>query len=109
MLKTPGGWDPLTGTLKPSLVEEIDQAFANVDLALRDAGGAGWAQVYLVRLYVLDEYFNDEEALGRIVENLKRWSPGRQPLLTAVGVARLGAGSSEGMKVEVEVEAYVGE
>lgn len=60
-----------------------------------------------MRLYVLERYFNDEEALGRIIENLKKWSPDRQPLLTAVGVAKLGAGSSEGMKVEVEVEAHV--
>jgi hypothetical protein len=32
--------------------------------------------------------------------------PGHQPLLTAVGVSKLGAGSSAGMKVEIEVEAW---
>lgn len=82
--------------------------FSNVDLALRHAGGKGWAQVYQVRLYVVEEYFSNETALGRIIENLKKWSPDRQPLLTAVGVTKLGAGPSAGMRLEMEVVAYAG-
>lgn len=45
-----GGWDPKTDDFSkiafPSdLREEIAQAFANVDIALKDAGGKGWSQV----------------------------------------------------------------
>jgi enamine deaminase RidA (YjgF/YER057c/UK114 family) len=92
--------------MKPTLLSELDQAFENVDLALRDAGGKGWEQVYKVRMYVLESVMNNEEFLGRAIENLKRWVPRHQPLLTAVGVAKLGAGSSAGMGVEIEVDAW---
>lgn len=102
----PGGWDPTTGVMKPTLLSELDQAFENVDLALRNAGGKGWEQVYKVRMYILESVMDNEEFLGRAIENLKRWVPGHQPLLTAVGVAKLGAGSSSGMRVEIEVEAW---
>ncbi|KAK0631272.1 endoribonuclease L-PSP [Immersiella caudata] len=101
-----GGWSPQTGTLAPTPLEELDQAFSNVDLALRDAGGKGWEQVYKVRMYVVESMMDNEEFLGRAIVNLKKWMPGHQPLLTAVGVSKLGAGSSAGMKVEIEVEAW---
>ncbi|KAK4444736.1 Endoribonuclease L-PSP/chorismate mutase-like protein [Podospora aff. communis PSN243] len=101
-----GGWSPTTGTLAENPLEELDQAFSNVDLALRDAGGKGWEQVYKVRMYVVESMMDNEEFLGRAIENLKKWMPGHQPLLTAVGVSKLGAGSSAGMKVEIEVEAW---
>ncbi|KAK0658035.1 endoribonuclease L-PSP [Cercophora newfieldiana] len=101
-----GGWDPTTGAMKTDLIEELDQAFENVDLALRDAGGKGWEQVYKVTMYVLESVMDNEEFLGRAIGNLKKWVPGHQPLLTAVGVAKLGAGSSAGMRVEIEVVAH---
>ncbi|KAK5659045.1 hypothetical protein OQA88_1132 [Cercophora sp. LCS_1] len=101
-----GGWDPETGILKEDPLEEVDQAFANVDLTLRDAGGEGWSQVYKVVIYALEPQFVDEAFLGRIIENFKKWMPDHQPLLTAVGVAKLGAGIVSHMKIEVEVVAY---
>jgi enamine deaminase RidA (YjgF/YER057c/UK114 family) len=101
-----GGWDPKNGAMKTSLLEELDQAFSNVDLALRDAGGKGWEQVYKVTMYIVESVMHDEEFLGRAIENLKKWAPNHQHLLTAVGVAKLGAGDSAGMRVEIEVVAY---
>lgn len=48
-----GGWDPhRTDIVFPdSLKEEMAQAFANVDLNLKDAGGEGWTQVFRVNSY----------------------------------------------------------
>jgi enamine deaminase RidA (YjgF/YER057c/UK114 family) len=41
----PGGWDPKTGVFRDTLEEQIDQAFANVDIALKSIGGKGWDKV----------------------------------------------------------------
>ncbi|KXJ90107.1 Endoribonuclease L-PSP/chorismate mutase-like protein [Microdochium bolleyi] len=122
-----GGWNPTTGEIPASLTDEIDQAFANVDLALRAAGGQGWSQVYRIRLYALDEAMVPE-GLGRMVENIDKWCGGgggvapssggsggsagegdakqgerRRPILTGVGVSMLG---QPGMRIEIEVAAY---
>ncbi len=95
-----GGWDPETSKVHEDLSDEIDQAFANVDLALKHAGGKGWCQVYRINLYLIT--INDE-AVGALVRNLKKWMPDHQPIMTAVGVNQLGL---EGMRVEVEVVAH---
>ncbi|KAK1973166.1 hypothetical protein LZ30DRAFT_744275 [Colletotrichum cereale] len=83
-------------------MEEIDQVFTNIDLALKEAGGQGWSQVYRIRLYALDDAMTPE-ALGRMIENVKKWAPNHSPILTGVGVTKLG---QPGMRVEVEVAAY---
>ncbi|KAF9879547.1 endoribonuclease L-PSP [Colletotrichum karsti] len=97
-----GGWDPKTGEVPSDLTKEIDQAFENVDLTLRDAGGKGWSQVFRIRLFVLDEAMS-AEGMGRMVENMKKWMPDHAPILTGVGASQLG---QPGMRVEVEVSAY---
>ncbi|WYZ39354.1 hypothetical protein EsH8_III_001268 [Colletotrichum jinshuiense] len=97
-----GGWNLKTGEVATDLLEEIDQAFENVDLTLKDAGGKGWSQVYRIRLYALDEAWTPE-GMGRMVENIKRWVPNHAPILTGIGVSKLG---QPGMRVEVEVSAY---
>ncbi|KAK9385514.1 hypothetical protein V1515DRAFT_539703, partial [Lipomyces mesembrius] len=43
-----GGWDPKTGVFYKEINAQIDQAFANVELALNTAGGKGWEQVHRV-------------------------------------------------------------
>ncbi|KAK0620036.1 Endoribonuclease L-PSP/chorismate mutase-like protein [Immersiella caudata] len=103
-----GGWDPKTGALKQDL-EEIDQAFENVELTLRIAGGKGWSQVFKVITYVQSPYFANETYMIHVVENMKKWLPDVQPLWTAVGVTDLGAGLVADMKIEVEVVAYIGD
>ncbi|KFY20680.1 hypothetical protein V491_03521 [Pseudogymnoascus sp. VKM F-3775] len=94
-----GGWDPETGVIYNEINEQIDQAFANVDLNLRDAGGKGWSQVFRVNSYHVP--INDE-ALEAMVRNFKKWMPDHQPLWTCVGVSRLG---EDDMRVEIEVVA----
>ncbi|KIJ48719.1 hypothetical protein M422DRAFT_162319 [Sphaerobolus stellatus SS14] len=95
-----GGWDPATSKIHADLSDEFDQAFANVDLALKHAGGKGWCQVYRVNMYVVDI---NEEAFVTSVRNLRKWMPDHQPILTFIGVKQLGL---EGMRVEVEVVAH---
>ncbi|KAK2051695.1 endoribonuclease L-PSP, partial [Colletotrichum caudatum] len=97
-----GGWDPKTGEIAGDLMQEIDQAFENVDLTLKDAGGEGWSQVFRIRLYAVDEAWTPE-GIGRMVDNIKKWTPSHAPILTGVGVTKLG---QPGMRVEVEVSAY---
>lgn len=54
---TSGGWDAsqeefsLETLIRKDLLEEIDQAFENVDYNLKHAGGKGWSQVYRVVIY----------------------------------------------------------
>ena len=81
------------------LEAQYDQAFSNVDLALRTAGGKGWSQVYQVRSYHLPL---NNEAMEIMARGLRKWCPDHQPVLTAVGVPRLG---NDDMRVEIEVVA----
>ncbi|KAH8651599.1 endoribonuclease L-PSP [Tricladium varicosporioides] len=94
-----GGWNPETGVYYKEINAQIDQAFANVDLNLRDAGGKGWSQVFRVNSYHVP--INDE-ALGAMTRNFKKWMPDHQPIWTCVGVTRLG---DDDMRVEIEVIA----
>lgn len=95
-----GGWDPKTGVFLKEINEQIDQAFANVDLNLKDAGGKGWEQVFRVNSYHVPI---NNEALDAMVRNFKRWMPNHQPIWTCVGVTRLG---EDDMRVEIEVVAH---
>lgn len=96
-----GGWDPESSVIPTDLDEEIDRAFANVEHCLKDAGGAGWCEVYKIRLYLLDM---SEQAVVAAVRNFKKWSPNHRPILTCIGVSALGL---PGMRVEIEVKAHV--
>ncbi|OGM44723.1 L-PSP endoribonuclease family protein [Aspergillus bombycis] len=95
-----GGWDPNTGEFYKEINAQIDQAFANVDLALRTAGGKGWSQVYRVNSYHVPI---NNEALEAMVRNFRKWMPDHEPLWTCVGVTRLG---EDDMRVEIEVVAH---
>ncbi|KAH6974629.1 putative L-PSP endoribonuclease family protein [Ilyonectria sp. MPI-CAGE-AT-0026] len=86
-----GGWNPETGVIYQEINAQIDQAFANVDLHLRDAGGKGWSQVFRVNSYHVP--INDE-AIQTMVRNYKKWMPDHFP--------RLG---EDDMRVEIEVVA----
>jgi enamine deaminase RidA (YjgF/YER057c/UK114 family) len=81
--------------------EQTDQAFANVEVALKDAGGSGWAQVYSIRTLHVNL---DGHHMAAMTRNLRKYCADRPPIWTMYGVAALGAPA---MKVEIEVEAYV--
>ncbi|KAK1622823.1 L-PSP endoribonuclease family protein [Colletotrichum phormii] len=95
-----GGWDPVSGEFYKEINEQIDQAFKNVELNLKDAGGKGWSQVFRVNSYHVP--INDE-ALAAMVRNFRRYMPDHQPISTCVGVPRLG---EDDMRVEIKVVAY---
>ncbi|KAI5286820.1 hypothetical protein KEM52_001853, partial [Ascosphaera acerosa] len=81
--------------------EQIEQAFANVDQELRNAGVAnGWEAVFKVRSYHVPL---NQEAEELMVAGYKKWMPHHAPLWTVIGVPRLG---HDDMRVEIEVEAY---
>ncbi|CAG8418423.1 unnamed protein product [Penicillium salamii] len=82
-----GGWDPESGKIHTEIHSQIDQAFANVQLALKDAGGKGWSQVFRVNSYHVP--LNDE-AMHAMVRKFKEYMPNHQPIWTCVGVSRLG-------------------
>ncbi|KAF2003569.1 YjgF-like protein [Amniculicola lignicola CBS 123094] len=96
-----GGWDPETGKMSTEINAQIEQAFANVDLNLKDAGGKGWEQVFRVNSYHLP--LNDE-ALAAMKRGFDKWMPNHRPIWTTVGVQRLGI---DDMRVEIEVVAHV--
>jgi enamine deaminase RidA (YjgF/YER057c/UK114 family) len=100
MNKYIGGWDPKTGEIYKEMNAQIDQAFANVDMNLKNAGGKGWEQVFCVRSYHVP--LNDE-AIQAMVRNLKKYTPNHQPIFTCVGVSKLGL---DDMCVEIEVSAH---
>ncbi|PYH94551.1 L-PSP endoribonuclease family protein [Aspergillus ellipticus CBS 707.79] len=96
-----GGWDPQTGVFHKEINAQIDQAFANVELNLQNAGGQGWEQVFRVNSYHVPI---NNEALEAMVRNFKKYMPNHQPIWTCVGVTRLG---EDDMRVEIEVVAHV--
>lgn len=96
-----GGWDRETGEFYKEINAQIDQAFANVEHNLKDAGGEGWNQVFRVNSYHVP--INDE-ALAAMVRNFEKYMPGHQPIWTCVGVPRLG---EDDMRVEIEVVAHI--
>lgn len=90
----------MNGEFHKEINEQIDQAFKNVELNLKDAGGKGWSQVFRVNSYHVP--INDE-ALAAMVRNFRKYMPDHQPIWTCVGVPRLG---EDDMRVEIEVVAH---
>lgn len=95
-----GGWDPKTGVFNREINAQIDRAFENVDLNLKDAGGKGWSQVFRVNSYHVPL---NNEAIEAMVKNFGKWMPNHKPIWTCVGVTRLG---EDDMRVEIEVVAH---
>lgn len=101
---TVGGWDPKTFKIPDDVNAQIDQAFANVELTLKDSGiKDGWKTVFRVNSYHVGLQGNEQETLARMVENMKKYMPDHQPIWTCIGVAAL---AEPEMKVEIEVVAF---
>ncbi|KAK5166060.1 uncharacterized protein LTR77_008321 [Saxophila tyrrhenica] len=99
-----GGWkaNTLPPTLSDSLEEQIDQAFSNIDLAMRAAGGNGISQVYRISSYHA-RLSATPETMEIMTKALAKWFPDYCPIWTAVGVEALGLSE---MMVEIEAVAY---
>lgn len=85
-----------------NLEEQIDQAFRNIDLAMRTAGGKGLSQVYSVRSYH-PRLSTTPEAIPAMAKNFKKYFPDHKPIWTAVGVEQL---AMPEMLIEIEAVAY---
>ena len=96
-----GGWDRMTSKISRHLEVEVNQAFENVDVAVRDAGGKGWEDVYKVRSYHIGPL--NDRLTKMMVNNIKAWCPNHQPLWTYLGVQALGLPD---MRIEIEVVAH---
>ncbi|KAH7349751.1 endoribonuclease L-PSP [Plectosphaerella cucumerina] len=97
-----GGWDPHSVPPKfpGDLESQIDQAFSNIDTALKDAGGKGISQVYRITSY---HPKSCGDAMPTMKANLLKWFPDHKPIWTAVGVENLGLPE---MLVEIEAIAH---
>ncbi|KAL7918450.1 Endoribonuclease L-PSP/chorismate mutase-like protein [Trichoderma austrokoningii] len=95
-----GGWRESLDDMPTDAAAQIDNAFANVEKALKAAGGKGWSQVFRVNTTHLP--LNDE-AVAAVQLNFKKYMPDHQPLWTAVGIQRFAA---DRMAVEIEAVAY---
>ena len=96
-----GGWNPENGVIHREINAQIDQAFENVEMNLKDAGGNGWDQVFRVVSYHVPI---NNEAMDAMVRNFKKWCPNHNPIWTVIGVPRLG---EDDMRVEIEVVAHI--
>jgi enamine deaminase RidA (YjgF/YER057c/UK114 family) len=98
-----GGWDPESAppvfTAK-DVKSQIDQAFSNIDLTLKTAGGKGMSQVFRINSYHPNSSL---EAMAAMKENLEKWFPDHRPIWTAVGVEKL---AFDEMLIEIEAAAY---
>ncbi|KAJ5392415.1 hypothetical protein N7509_007905 [Penicillium cosmopolitanum] len=97
-----GGFHDSKGNERPDLTDaaQINQAFKNIDTALRYADGAGWSQVYRVNSFHISL---DDEAIEIMDRKFKEWMPDNYPTWTVLQVCRLG---DPRMRVEIEVSAF---
>ena len=86
------------GSFPKDLDEHIHQAFKNVELALKDAGGKGWDEVYSVTTYHVPM---NQDVVVVAAKYFKQYAP-HKPIWTAVGVTAL---ADEQMQIEVVVKA----
>ncbi|WVF68533.1 hypothetical protein IAT40_003301 [Kwoniella sp. CBS 6097] len=98
-----GGWKMDSG--RPEFVfpieKQIEQAFVNVEAALKAAGGKGWPQVFKVTTYFTVDITTELNAI--VARNFAKWMPDHKPLWTQLGVRQLG---EKDMHVEIKVQAY---
>ncbi|AQU81313.1 MAG: hypothetical protein JJT87_01760 [Halomonas sp.] len=95
-----GGWDD-EFQISTSLVEEIEQAFRNVERTLKTAG-AGWEHVIHVNSYHVGGFPPEvNETMTRLY---RHYMPNHAPIWTQVGVEALGLPT---MRVEIRVTAII--
>lgn len=95
-----GGWDD-DFQIPTSLVEEIEQAFRNVERTLATAG-AGWENVIHVNSYHVGGIPAEvNETMTRLY---RQYMPSQPPIWTQTGVEALGLPT---MRIEIRVTAII--
>ncbi|KAM0154654.1 hypothetical protein ACHAQE_005751 [Botrytis cinerea] len=95
-----GGWDRITEKIPSDIEKQIEQAFDNVEAALKTAGSKGWEDVFSLTSHHMPM---SDKAMEIMVRLLKKYCPNHQPIWTSLGVPAL---AFPDMKVEIEVRAY---
>lgn len=95
-----GGWDRITEKIPSDIEKQIEQAFDNVEAALKTAGSKGWEDVFSLTSHHMPM---SDKAMEIMVRLLKKHCPNHQPIWTSLGVPAL---AFPDMKVEIEVRAY---
>lgn len=95
------GGENLQGDLPPSFEQQVEQAYANLTMAL-DAAGARPDQVIKLTTYVVD---HDQAKLAILTRQLKAVFGDHLPTQTLVPVPRL---ALDGMLFEVDAVAVLG-
>lgn len=95
-----GGWDRITEKIPSDIEKQIEQAFENVEAALKTAGSKGWEDVFSLTSHHMPM---SDKAMEIMVRLLKKYCPNHQPIWTSLGVPAL---AFPDMKVEIEVRAY---
>ncbi|KKZ63721.1 hypothetical protein EMCG_01955 [[Emmonsia] crescens] len=67
-----GGRDRITEEIPTNTGEQGDQAFANVEYAMKQASGKDWEQVYKVRCYMVPL---DQTVCDHVIRNLRKYCP----------------------------------
>ncbi|MEY9841972.1 RidA family protein [Streptacidiphilus sp. EB103A] len=97
------GFDPATGTpVGPGLTEQIEQTLRNVQAVL-EAGGAGWNDVVMMRVYLTDTAHFAELNAAYDAWFAKALPEGGFPARTTVYV-----GLPAGLLVEIDALAVTG-
>jgi enamine deaminase RidA (YjgF/YER057c/UK114 family) len=97
-----GGWND-DWEFPESLVDEIAQAFRNVERTLAVAS-TGWAHVIHVNSYHVGLDGHQEEINQAMTDRFRHYMPDHAPIWTCLGVAALG---DPKMRVEIRVTAVL--
>jgi enamine deaminase RidA (YjgF/YER057c/UK114 family) len=98
-----GGWD-INGNLPSNFTTQVENAFTNIDTALKVAGSQGLPDVTSIRVYIPETgaAFQANTLEEIRVRGLRM--PGQLPTSTSIGVAAL---AISGMQIEIETEAWI--
>ncbi|PGH32342.1 hypothetical protein GX50_04879 [[Emmonsia] crescens] len=69
-LQSSRGRDRITEKIPTNIGEQVDQAFANVEHAMKQAGGKGWEQAYKVCCYIVPL---DQTVGNHVIRNLRKY------------------------------------
>lgn len=96
-----GGWDRDFNFIHKDLLDEVNQAFENVEYVLQSSG-TSWKNVYSVHSYFTQPI---SEEVNNFMAHQFKSRCANPPLWTCLQVARLG---DKRMRVEIEVKVYIG-
>jgi enamine deaminase RidA (YjgF/YER057c/UK114 family) len=96
-----GDWNRTTEEYPEDHLNDVDQAFDNVESAVLQTRGKGCEQVYMMSIYVTVVIYEIAEL---VIRNMKGRCKENRPFMTVMQVVAL----YRTMKIEIEAEAHLG-